>query len=150
MDDYMVQVLDIFSEGASQKAKFEPSLNDPKLTESQTSCIMMRVFDEALKTFSNGLHRHHSAKARHHNTLLPISRLPNDLLVGIFVFASEMEYRPMRGCRREVRMLATLVFVCREWREIVHDAPSLWAYISSQHSHMANLECLAKSDQIPL
>ncbi|KAG8994918.1 hypothetical protein FRB94_009541 [Tulasnella sp. JGI-2019a] len=114
---------------------------------------MMRSFDIALKTFGDGLQRHRSAKARHHNTLLPISRLPNDLLIEIFALASKTEDRlkgPSYGGRMGVRMLATFVFVCHEWREAVYNAPSLWAYIRSDHSYRATLECLARSGQVPL
>ncbi|KAG9029750.1 hypothetical protein FRB95_004952 [Tulasnella sp. JGI-2019a] len=114
---------------------------------------MMHSFDNSLKTFSDGLHRIRSAKARHHNTLLPISRLPNDLLVEIFTLASAMEDRLTRQCcgdRTNIRMLATLAFVCHEWREIVHTTPSLWTYISADHPETASLECLARSDQAPL
>ncbi|KAG9029714.1 hypothetical protein FRB95_004963 [Tulasnella sp. JGI-2019a] len=153
MDDYMVQALNIFSEGASRTAVSQLSLNDPTLTEPQRSGIMMRSFDDALKTFSGGLHRLRCAKAHHHNTLSPISRLPNDLLVEIFALSLKSIDNSMglnHWGRMQVRLLATLVFVCHEWREIMHNAPSLWAYISSYHPYGANLECLARSGQVPL
>ncbi|KAG8985949.1 hypothetical protein FRB94_003330 [Tulasnella sp. JGI-2019a] len=74
MDDYMVQAPNIFLEWASKTAKSQPSLNDPKLTEVERSRIMMRSFDNTLKTFRDRLDGVRSAKARHHNTLLPVSR----------------------------------------------------------------------------
>ncbi|KAG8987587.1 hypothetical protein FRB93_004459 [Tulasnella sp. JGI-2019a] len=150
MDDYMAQALNTFWVGASRKARSEPSLNDPMLTESQSSTITMRSLDNAFKTFINGLHHLYSVEACQHNTLLPISRFPNDLLVEIFALASEMDvsvtgwdYSPQqRGIS-----LADLTLVCRKWRAIVCNTPSLWAYISSAHPHRATLECLARSDQ---
>ncbi|KAG8983664.1 hypothetical protein FRB93_007104 [Tulasnella sp. JGI-2019a] len=153
MDDYIAQAPNIFSEGASRTAISESSLNTPMLTELQRSRIMMGSFVDALKTFSNGLQHHRSAKAHHSNALLPISHLPNDLLVDIFALACETKkYFSMQsdGSRTGVYMLATFVSVCHEWREIVHNAPSLWAYISSNHSDRTNLECLTRSDQVPL
>ncbi|KAG9028511.1 hypothetical protein FRB95_006372 [Tulasnella sp. JGI-2019a] len=149
MDDYMVQVLNIFSEGASKASR---SLNDPKLMELQSSTIMMRSFNDALKTFIYALNRPRSAKARHHNALSPISRLPSDLLVEIFALAPEKggPTQLSYGGRTEVLILATLVLVCHEWREIMHNAPSLWAHISSDDPPLANLEFLARSDQVPL
>ncbi|KAG9029749.1 hypothetical protein FRB95_004951 [Tulasnella sp. JGI-2019a] len=118
MDDYMIQALDIFSEGASRAARSERSLiaprNDSMLTELQSSVIIMQSFDDSLKAFSDGLHRIRSAKARYHNTLLPISRLPNDLLVEVFGLASGMKDHPTGSCYRrrvDIYMLATLVFV---------------------------------------
>ncbi|KAG9008873.1 hypothetical protein FRB94_012842 [Tulasnella sp. JGI-2019a] len=167
MDDYMAQALDIFLEGASRTALTEPSLNDLRLTELQRSTIMIRSFDDGSKTFRDGLHRLRSAKAQQHNTLLPISRLPNELLVKIFAFASVLKsgrknppvglgyfWHDQRALTRPgshgPTMLATLVFVCHRWRGIMYNAPSLWAYIRSDRPHGANLECLARSDQAPL
>ncbi|KAG9029720.1 hypothetical protein FRB95_004969 [Tulasnella sp. JGI-2019a] len=120
--------------------------------------IAMRSFGNALRIFSDGLHRLYCTEARHHNTLLPISRLPNDLLVEIFAIAS-MAYNPTKNMlrsrystsdRRAVNTLVTLLFVCHEWREIIQNEPSLWAYMSSDHPHGANLKCLARSNQAPL
>ncbi|KAG8987577.1 hypothetical protein FRB93_004448 [Tulasnella sp. JGI-2019a] len=118
------------------------------LTKSQISWIMMNSFNDALKTFSDGLQRLRSTKARHHNTLIPISRLPIDLLVEIFALASGMTEMSKSGSPR--RMLATLVYVCHEWRGNVLNAPSLWAYITSSYSKRATLEFLARSGQAPL
>ncbi|KAG9039933.1 hypothetical protein FRB95_004405 [Tulasnella sp. JGI-2019a] len=158
----MVQALNIFSEGASGTAKSQLSLVGPKLTEVQSSTIVMRLFDDALKTFTDGLHRLRSSKAHHHNTLLPISRLPNELLVKIFAFASVLKrdvpveptilhQRRYRSRNQTVgRMLETLVIVCQGWKEIVYDAPSLWAYIRTDRSRAVNLEYLARSGQAPL
>ncbi|KAG9016043.1 hypothetical protein FRB95_006810 [Tulasnella sp. JGI-2019a] len=163
MDDYMVQALNIYLEGASRIARSQPSLNDPTLTELQRSKIMMRSFDDALKTFSDGLHRFHSAKASHHNTLLPTSHLPNELLIKIFALAFVVKsakklygYAPhgqtvgTSAHGPTVHTLATLVFVCHQWRDITHNAPSLWAYIYVDYPYRAKLECLARSDQAPL
>ncbi|KAG9034809.1 hypothetical protein FRB95_012502 [Tulasnella sp. JGI-2019a] len=163
MDDYMVHALNIFSEGASRTARSQLSLDDPKLTELQSSIIMLRSLDDALKTFTDGLHRLRSSKARHHNTLLPISRFPNELLVKIFTLASvqkkdiSMEPNALRRRRRNhscfqmaERMLETLVFVCQEWKEIVYDAPSLWAHIRTDRPRAANLGYLDRSCQAPL
>ncbi|KAG8987591.1 hypothetical protein FRB93_004463 [Tulasnella sp. JGI-2019a] len=153
MEDYMIQALNIFSEGAARTARSQLPTIDSELTELQSSKIVIRSFDDALKTFCNNLHRLRSAKARHHNTLLPISRLPNDLLVNIFasVFETKDPFMgSVYGGRSVVGMLATLVFVCHEWREIMHSVPSLWTYLNSEHPHEANLECLARSGQAPL
>ncbi|KAG9034489.1 hypothetical protein FRB95_013165 [Tulasnella sp. JGI-2019a] len=118
----------------------------------------MPSFNDAFKSLTDSLHRLRSAKARHHNTLLSISRLPNELLVKIFAFASV----PKRGLfmnslrryrlrnRPMERMLAALAFVCHKWREIVHHTPSLWAYICSDRPQELILECLARSGQAPL
>ncbi|KAG9029748.1 hypothetical protein FRB95_004950 [Tulasnella sp. JGI-2019a] len=122
------------------------------LTELQSSVTIIQSFDDSLKTFSNGPHHIRSAKARHHNSL-PISRLPDDLPVEIFRFASGMKDHSTRSCyghRIYISMLATLVFVCHEWREIMHNTSSLWAYVSTNHRDMVNLECLARSDQVSL
>ncbi|KAG9034643.1 hypothetical protein FRB95_012963 [Tulasnella sp. JGI-2019a] len=109
----------------------------------------MRSLDKALKTFIDGLHHLYSVEASHHNTLLPISRLPNDLLVEIFALNSEMDHQS-KGWDYNLRTefaLTRFASVCRKWREIVCSTPSLWAYINSTHPHRANLECLARSDQ---
>ncbi|KAG9025410.1 hypothetical protein FRB95_010206 [Tulasnella sp. JGI-2019a] len=151
MVDYLVKTLNIFSEGASRTASSQSSLNDPERTELQSSMIKLQSFDDALKTLTDSLQHLRSAMARHHNTLLPISRLPNDLLIEIFAIASEMKYQFIgidNGNRRH--MLETLVCVCQEWREIVHNTPSLWAHIHSNNPHMFSLESLARSGEVPL
>ncbi|KAG8992886.1 hypothetical protein FRB94_011211 [Tulasnella sp. JGI-2019a] len=153
MDDYMVQAHNTIWDEAYRKARSEPSLNDPALTLSQRSTITMRSLADALMTFRDMMHCRYSAEAHHHNTYLPISRLPNDLLVKIFALASEMEYRFMVSGHHgpgEVTTLARLVRVCREWRRIMDNTPSLWAYLSSSYPLPANFECLARSNQAPL
>ncbi|KAG8982704.1 hypothetical protein FRB93_007925 [Tulasnella sp. JGI-2019a] len=123
----------------------------------------MRSFDRALDIFIDGLHRLRSAKARQHNALLPISHLPNELLVKIFALVSTGKdqltrlyglatgrYSPnnrMSGIRLTV---AELALVCQEWREILHITPSLWVNIRSDHPRQAYLECLARSGNVPL
>ncbi|KAG8998604.1 hypothetical protein FRB93_013536 [Tulasnella sp. JGI-2019a] len=161
MDDYMIQALNTFSEGASRMARSQLSSDDPQLTEVQSSMIMMRSFNDAFKTFTDGLHRLRSSKARHHNTLLPISRLPNELLVKIFAFAYVLKTdvpmgpydfrRPRYHLRDPLvgRMLEALVLVCQEWKDIAYDAPSLWAYIHT-NPPSANIKYLARSGQAPL
>ncbi|KAG9034645.1 hypothetical protein FRB95_012965 [Tulasnella sp. JGI-2019a] len=114
--------------------------------------VTIRSLDNALKTFSDGWHRLHRAEARHHNDHLPISRLPNDLLVEIFALASGLEAR-LTGLgyrHEELITLVRLVSVCYEWRGIVYNAPSLWACISTGQPHQANFECLARLDEAPL
>ncbi|KAG9005634.1 hypothetical protein FRB93_009560 [Tulasnella sp. JGI-2019a] len=178
MDDYMTQALDIFVDGASRTAKPQPSLNDPTLKEVERSRIMIGLFDDALKTFRDSLDRARSAQARRHNTLLPVSRLPNELLTKIFAFASVAKTTKDPPRRRAIysgrwrRMpwsydsvcggvgydpygqtthtLAVLPFVCHEWRGIVCNTPSLWTSIHSDRPHRANLEYLVRSDQAAL
>ncbi|KAG9034644.1 hypothetical protein FRB95_012964 [Tulasnella sp. JGI-2019a] len=153
MDDYVLQALNAFWEGASRKARSEPSLNDLTLTESQRSMVMMRSLGDALKTFGDDLQRRYSAEARHHNTLLPISRLPNDILVDIFTLVSDMDDWYMESNYSgggEMIALARLLLVCHEWKGIVSNAPSLWAYISSNRPDRVNFEILARADQVPL
>ncbi|KAG9029718.1 hypothetical protein FRB95_004967 [Tulasnella sp. JGI-2019a] len=147
----MEKALRIFSEGYSITIASLTSLENPELTEVQRSGITMRLFDDALKTFIDGLQCHRSAKAHHHNTLLPISLLPNELLIRIFALASvEKDHFFTYRIKRMRFPLAELALVCREWRKILHGTPSLWAHICSDYPRQIYLECLARSDDVPL
>ncbi|KAG8987605.1 hypothetical protein FRB93_004477, partial [Tulasnella sp. JGI-2019a] len=137
--------------------------NNLGLTEIQKSELAMCSFDHALEIFIDGLHRLRSAKARQHNALLPISRLPNELLVKIFALVSAGKdqltrlyglvtgrYSPDNRTTGVRLTVAELALVCQEWREVLHITPSLWANIRSDHPRQVYLECLARSGDVPL
>ncbi|KAG9034630.1 hypothetical protein FRB95_012950 [Tulasnella sp. JGI-2019a] len=136
MDDYIVQALNVFSAGVSRAARSQPFLENLDLTDVQKSELALRSFDNALKTFSDGLQRLRSTKARHHNTLLPISRLPNELIVKIFAIATAMKEvkDPLSSggivsLRRTRRLtLGELPLVCHEWRDILRYPIALVTY----------------------
>ncbi|KAG9031562.1 hypothetical protein FRB95_002556 [Tulasnella sp. JGI-2019a] len=161
MDDHTVRALKIFSEGVSGSATSHVFQCNPQLTGLQKSELMMHSFDRALKIFGDGLQRLRSAKAHHHNTHLPISHLPNELLVKIFALASEVEdphttldyrrfYTPRDRKTRTRPAQAELVIVCHDWRRLMLQTPSLWVHIRSDHPRRAYLEFSARSGDIPL
>ncbi|TFK61082.1 hypothetical protein BDN72DRAFT_904416 [Pluteus cervinus] len=77
------------------------------------------------------------------NALLPINRLPADVLLDIFALVGK---RPEKGTGRS---LLDLTCVSHDWRELVLGAPTLWTIITSSNLVWAE-EWLARSGLAPL
>ncbi|CAE6398859.1 unnamed protein product [Rhizoctonia solani] len=65
--------------------------------------------------------------------VVPVSRLPIDILVRIFTRLTEEEYEHALSDNRKATINMypmTLSHVCSHWRQIVLQSPSLWSYIT--------------------
>lgn len=85
-----------------------------------------------------------TVKARHYNSILPINRLPNELLIRIFPQCGYAEEKKYYG------RLASLSEVCWSWAAVVQDTPSLWAYVYCCNPHQAVVKALEKSGSCAL
>ncbi|KAJ6594328.1 hypothetical protein B0H19DRAFT_1225507 [Mycena capillaripes] len=59
--------------------------------------------------------------------ILPVGRLPNELLVEIFDLVVQADAAPRSGIRAAGLPILPLAQICTRWREIVISAPKLWA-----------------------
>lgn len=81
------------------------------------------------------------------NTLLPIARLPSEILIKVFGFVWSVNRRD-----DETNILgAILTRICREWARLIDDTPSLWAPISPYKSTVKHvIMALEKSQSLPV
>ncbi|KAG8984445.1 hypothetical protein FRB95_009797 [Tulasnella sp. JGI-2019a] len=78
--------------------------------------------------------------ARSLNSLAPIHRLPNELLVKIIALIPAVDgFHPCQ-----------LRLVSKDWSRVISETPSLWAQISSSHSDRENRAAILRSKDYPL
>lgn len=94
----------------------------------------------------------------HSNSRLPISRLPNEILLNIFKYYEE-ETR-LDGYNNDddssasdeiddVPACLVVTHVCRHWRKVALECPTLWKFINSTSSVWLDL-VLERSQKVPL
>ncbi|KAI0080352.1 hypothetical protein K474DRAFT_312909 [Panus rudis PR-1116 ss-1] len=74
-----------------------------------------------------------------HNSLLPINRLPSELLSEVLLLLSEQSYTPSEWVR--------VTHVCQRWRDVALGCPALWTSIDLGNLDCAKT-CLARSGNI--
>jgi hypothetical protein len=72
------------------------------------------------------------ASRRQHNGLLPIARLPPEILCKVFE-SYQAQFPPRDG----LEQLTELTKVCSQWRSIAHSCPSLWTNIDWNYPELA-------------
>ncbi|KDQ21939.1 hypothetical protein BOTBODRAFT_61508 [Botryobasidium botryosum FD-172 SS1] len=82
------------------------------------------------------------------NQLLPISRLPDEVLSSIFEMTAKFEEMKDRDLL-EQRPQSTITRVCRAWRDVAINTPRFWAVIDKVNRPLAHL-FVARSKQTPL
>ncbi|KAF8870549.1 hypothetical protein BD779DRAFT_1680983 [Infundibulicybe gibba] len=89
--------------------------------------------EQALHDALHALHEHYTCEEHaiessiaaihyHRNALIPMARLPPEVLSRIFVFHAQLEWKWLRAVLTSTR-------VCKRWREIGLSCPALWSYI---------------------
>ncbi|KAI0696427.1 hypothetical protein BC835DRAFT_1236611, partial [Cytidiella melzeri] len=70
------------------------------------------------------------------NELVPINRLPAELLVAIFECLTDMHHRPAEALplERIGSSWPVIQSVCRLWRHLVVHSPTLWTQIFVSYS----------------
>ncbi|KAJ7248670.1 hypothetical protein C8J57DRAFT_1189459 [Mycena rebaudengoi] len=97
-----------------------------RTVESHSSiAAQFAAIDEELES----LYVRISALKAKRNTIAPISRLPNELLIRIFI-----RYAVDSGTLASLKW-HKIMFVCRLWREIALASQDLWSHIDVSSSH---------------
>ncbi|KAF8871581.1 hypothetical protein BD779DRAFT_457942 [Infundibulicybe gibba] len=110
--------------------------------------------DRALHNVLDALHEHRAREERaiestiaaihhHRNALIPISRLPPEILSRIFVFHAQIE--PWKWLEAAL----TSTRVCRRWRQIGLDCPGLWSRIDCRSAAWMAV-MMERSRSVPL
>ncbi|KAG8992483.1 hypothetical protein FRB94_011587 [Tulasnella sp. JGI-2019a] len=79
------------------------------------------------------------------NSQTPINRLPDELLVKIFVITLAVDLP-----RDYLSGLVSLQLVSKDWNRIFFEIPSLWAQISTSYSDRANRAAILRSKESSL
>ncbi|RDB16622.1 hypothetical protein Hypma_002869 [Hypsizygus marmoreus] len=82
----------------------------------------------------------------HHNSLSIISRLPPEILAHVFKFIADSSVALVRSGKLRWIVVS---HVCRRWRSVALECPSLWTDIPISHPHWAK-EMLVRSHMAPL
>ncbi|KAG9083443.1 hypothetical protein FS749_006025 [Ceratobasidium sp. UAMH 11750] len=90
--------------------------------------------------------------AERHNAAQPINRLPIELLSRIFVAGDELDQDKVQvadedNAEADLEFQELVVQVCRHWRTVALDMPTLWSYItiSGPAPHLRAQSFLARS-----
>ncbi|KAG8864775.1 hypothetical protein FRB96_003361 [Tulasnella sp. 330] len=94
------------------------------------------------------MHYHLATKRRDLNALLPIHRIPSELLVDIL--ATSLALSPEGSRQTYQTHLYALRCVSIAWRMLIDDSPSLWGTVSTRDSLRAVKGALFKSKDFPL
>ncbi|KAJ8093066.1 hypothetical protein PM082_020547 [Marasmius tenuissimus] len=84
----------------------------------------------ALLLLENERDRLMNRVAKFRSLLAPVHRLPTELLVSIFKYATECGDLQEQITPTEAPRIVTISMVCGRWREITLSTPSLWSSIS--------------------
>ncbi|KAG8947401.1 hypothetical protein FRC04_010721 [Tulasnella sp. 424] len=109
---------------------------------------LLKRFDSFKATFDDLVRQTEVKPIRQRNALLPIQKLPDELLQLIF----HLLLFTTTGLRRShyVRRISTLRAVSWSWRNLIDRAPLFWAHISSKDHADFVSEALEKSLNLPL
>ncbi|KAF9241054.1 hypothetical protein BU15DRAFT_73539 [Melanogaster broomeanus] len=85
------------------------------------------------------------------NALLPVSRLPYEILATIFLYQAYYFYEDPRysGMWGSAPPWANVSYVCRHWRSVALSCPSLWSFLFVS-SPRGTEELLSRSKTVPL
>ncbi|KAG8958284.1 hypothetical protein FRC03_009282 [Tulasnella sp. 419] len=86
--------------------------------------------ESLFKLFKNSLLYKISNMLRHRNTLLPIYKLPNEILSFIFQLVQATE----TSIERKFWVIQDLAGVSSRWFSVIYTTPSLWSVITSKRS----------------
>ncbi|KAG8947657.1 hypothetical protein FRC04_010591 [Tulasnella sp. 424] len=109
---------------------------------------LMKRFDSFKATFDNLVRQTEVKHIRQRNALLPIHKLPDELLHLIF----HLLLFTTTGLRRSryVQRISTLRAVSWWWRDLIGRSPLFWAHISSKDHADFVSEALERSLNLPL
>ncbi|KAI0043286.1 hypothetical protein FA95DRAFT_1630867 [Auriscalpium vulgare] len=82
------------------------------------------------------------------NSCLPVSRLPVEIITHIFAYRSDLD-----DCNRPVplnRSWIAATHVCRRWRRIALECPSLWTAVTDQYGVSWLEAMIARSGTMPI
>ncbi|KAI0044450.1 hypothetical protein FA95DRAFT_1597377 [Auriscalpium vulgare] len=65
------------------------------------------------------------------NSLLPVARLPPEILRSIFTFCSDIDHPRIEGWRSTCIGWLTVTQICRRWRSVALEHPGLWTHVYS-------------------
>lgn len=89
------------------------------------------VFTEATDMFNKMAATRTSSLAQHRNNLLPIHRIPFEVMTQVFWYSSAglpMDWSP--DCSTtDYKAMQTLARTCKRWQDIIRLTPTLWSWI---------------------
>lgn len=108
----------------------------------------VKVLDETIEAISDALklYRHHFATRR--NSLVPLGRLPVEILSSIFVFVLHLDNYD--DLRLRFKHLYRLRGVSKTFRNIINHTPPLWTSIPSDCPFPVVSEALLRSKTFPI
>ncbi|KAF9238630.1 hypothetical protein BU15DRAFT_75082 [Melanogaster broomeanus] len=85
------------------------------------------------------------------NALLPVSRLPCEILATIFLYQAYSFYQnpPYSGMWRAAPPWANVSYVCHQWRNVALSCPFLWSFLLVSPPRWTE-ELLSRSKTVPL
>ncbi|KAG8851019.1 hypothetical protein FRB96_009501 [Tulasnella sp. 330] len=124
-----------------------PEINDLAAINvaTLTGMKMMEAEIKYLETYAKVVNQHLANRRRDFNSLQPVSRLPEEILVYVIGIAMERH-----ATKRYIRDLHRLTCVSFRWSAIITDAPTLWGVVLAGFSRGDQAMALKKSNETPL
>ncbi|TFY57034.1 hypothetical protein EVG20_g8700 [Dentipellis fragilis] len=118
------------------------------VSSTETTAYTRQVIDNRVNKLWNEI----SSLCTQRNHLLALYKLPPELLVLIFTELIALQSRTLHCLRRNTLSPGwmAVTHVCRRWREVALQRPTLWTTISTDLGQTWMEEMLARSRSLPL
>ncbi|KAG9014645.1 hypothetical protein FRB94_011823 [Tulasnella sp. JGI-2019a] len=141
--EHIGQAMNSLKQAAVEAAKLRFSNDGFQLSPTGEFAEEIRSMNICLDVLIRQTRSHQAHTARNHNAALPISQLPDELLIKIF-------QQILKDREGYYEKLSRLSLVCLHWADLVRCTPSLWFFICTSYPLNIGSMILKNSSKHPL
>ncbi|KIO20752.1 hypothetical protein M407DRAFT_29601 [Tulasnella calospora MUT 4182] len=121
------------------------SLADPELSDGMQLAEQIRALQLAQVVIKQSLDRRIANARQQQNALRPVNKLPAEVLSAIF-----HQFIANASIFDHFASLFIVAGVSAHWKSVVDSTPSLWSFVSSNHTKLQVDRALKKSGRTPI
>ncbi|KIO29860.1 hypothetical protein M407DRAFT_21112 [Tulasnella calospora MUT 4182] len=121
------------------------SLADPELSDGVQLAEQIRALQLAQVVIKQSLDRRIANARQHQNALRPVNKLPAEVLSAIL-----HQFIANASIFDHFTSLFIVAGVSAHWKSVVDSTPSLWSFVSSNHTKLQLDRALKKSGRTPI